>query len=254
MFVAVGGGISFKIFKKIKNCGKDSEWIALCFESQCTNAKSEVRLDSVEHHVLCLGNSITLHHPMSTIPGASPLWRGDWGMCASRPDSDYVHRLETKFQQTNPRSTVVGKNISVFEHNFSLDLDSLMGYLCHDKDIIILKIGENVVDKEGYLEAYRRLVDYCLSYTPHVFIVGSYWKDLQKEQVMVTVAREHYLPYIPLFWIDELYRDKVRFAVGDTIYDTQGSPYPIANDFFISHPNDQGMRMIADAIYGRIAR
>ena len=253
--IVIGGGITVGVLQKVQKWKREAaEWTALGFEAQCIAAECESRPDTVEHHVLCLGNSITLHHPMSTIPGADPLWRGDWGMCASRPDNDYVHQLETMFQLTNPCSTVTGVNIAPFERNFSLSLDSLIGPLCQGKDIIVLKIGENVVNCEGYYEAFNYLVDYCLRYTPGVYIVGSYWKNLQKERAMVAVAREHHLPYIPLFWISELYSDKVQFAVGDTIYDTNGSPYPIVNDFFISHPNDQGMRMIADAIYRRIAR
>lgn len=227
-------------------------WIALVFESQCLNSKTEIESDSTEHHVFCLGNSITLHRPASTVPGADPYWKGEWGMCASHRDSDYVHRLAMMFKRTNAKSTVIGENIAEYERDFSLDLDSLIGKLCRGKDIIILRIGENVVDIDGYYDGYNKLVDFCLSYTSNVYVVGCYWKDERKEHTMIRIARERNLPYIPLFWIDELYRNQTNFEVGDTIYDKKGQPYPIETDFIIRHPNDKGMEMIATTIYNRI--
>ena len=40
--------------------------------------------------------------------------------------------------------------------------------------------------------------------------------------------------------------------VGDTIYNINNQPYTIKTDFIITHPNDEGMRMIADAIFNNI--
>lgn len=231
-----------------------TEWTALGFEAQCLNTTANIKSDSTEHHVLCLGNSITLHRPASTIPGADPYWKGEWGMCASRRDSDYVHRLEMMFKRKNTKSTVIGENIAEYERDFSLDLDSLIGKLCQGKDIIVLKIGENVKDVEGYYKGFSKLVDFCLSYTPNIYVAGCYWKDLGKERTMVRVAQERNLPYIPLFWIDELYRTDTNFEVNDTIYDMKGQPYPIMTDFIVRHPNDKGMEMIAKSIYDCIVR
>lgn len=104
-------------------------------------------------------------------------------------------------------------------------------------------------DIDGFYNMYKKLVDYCLSYTSNIYLTGCYWKNLEKERTIVRVAREKHLPYIPLFWIDELYRTQTRFGVGDTIYDTKGQPYPIKTKFIISHPNDKGMKMIATSIY-----
>ena len=216
------------------------------------NIRQTAKIDSAEHHVLFLGNSITHHAPASTIPGADPFWEGDWGMCASRKDSDYVRRIEAKLQQYNPKTTVEEKNIAVFERNFECNLDSLIGNLCKGKDLIVLKIGENVIDDEGYYSAFKRLTDFCLQYTDNVIVAGAYWKSEKKEEAMIRVARERNLKYVPLFWIFELYKEDVMFNVGDTIYNTKGQPYIIKTDFIITHPNDEGMRMIADEIFKNI--
>lgn len=214
-----------------------------------------VTLDMTAHRVLCIGNSITWHAPLKgDLPGADSLWRGDWGMCASRPERDFFHLLEKKFREYNSNTTFTRRNLWEWEHDFTLNKDSLLLSSCQDKDLIILKIGENV-QKENepqFLQAFDELVTYCLRFTPNVIIAGSYWKTPVKEQAMIRAAREHQLPYVPLFWIYETYHDEVIAHVGDTIYDRHGQPYPIPTEFICTHPNDRGMRMIAEAIFGRL--
>lgn len=216
---------------------------------QAYNVGKTARIDSAEHHVLFLGNSITHHEPASTIPGADPFWEGDWGMCASRKDSDYVRRIEAKLRMYNPKTTVEEKNIAIYERDFSIDLDTLIGGLCKGKDLIVLKIGENVKDEEGYYAAFKHLTEYCLRFTDNVMVAGAYWKAPQKEEAMIKVARENNLKYVPLFWIYELYQKEVMAHVGDTIYNIEGKPYIIKTDFIVTHPNDEGMRIIANEIF-----
>lgn len=83
-------------------------------------------------------------------------------------------------------------------------------------------------------------------------MAGAYWKSEKKEEAMIRVARERNLKYVPLFWIYEQYKEDVMFNVGDTIYNTKGQPDTIKTDFIITHPNDEGMRMIADEIFKKI--
>ena len=149
-------------------------------------------------------------------------------------------------------TTEEDKNIAEYENDFSIDLDSLIGGLCKGKDLIVLKIGENVKDEDGYYAAFKHLTEYCLRFTDNVMVAGAYWKAPKKEKVMIRVAREKNLKYVPLFWIYELYEEEVKANVGDTIYNIKGKPYPIKTDFIITHPNDKGMKMIADEIYKKI--
>lgn len=250
-----GGGVIAFAFIGNKSCDRlvtkydSTKLLATLYEAY--NIGKIPLIDSAEHHVLFLGNSITHSKPDNT-PGGDAQWLGDWGMCASRKDSDYVRRIEVKLHKFNPNTIIEEKNIALYEVDFSVNLDSLIGNLCKGKDLIVLKIGENVIDKDRYYAAFKRLTDYCLKFTDNVIVAGAYWKSPKVEEAMVRVARERNLKYVPLFWIYELYKDKVMFHVGDTIFDSKGIPYPIRTNFIIAHPNDEGMRMIADEIFKNI--
>lgn len=243
--------MGIKFYNKIKTQFEgDKLMMASMYEAY--NVGQKERIVSTKHHVLFLGNSITHHALTSTISGADPFWEGDWGMCASRKDCDYVRRIEARLHLLNPNTTVEEKNIAEYECDFTIDLDSLIGGLCKGKDLIVLKIGENVKDEDGYYTAFKHLTEYCLRFTDNVMVAGAYWKAPKTEEAMVRVAREKNLKYVPLFWIYELYEEEVKAHVGDTIYNIKGKPYLIKTDFIITHPNDEGMRMIADEIYKNI--
>ena len=212
-------------------------------------------LDTTALNVLCIGNSITHHPPKKgDLPGADSLWRGDWGMCASKEELDYVHQLEKKFQEHNKKTTFTRYNLWEFECNLDINIDSILRGRCKDKDLIILKLGENVKKEDviKFESAFDKLVTYCLRFTPNVIIAGIYPKAPRKEHAMISAARRHKLPYVPLFWIYESYHDEVIAHVGDTIYDRKGMAYPIPTDFICTHPNDKGMLMIAESIFNSV--
>lgn len=47
------------------------------------------------HKVLCIGNSVTLHMPLSEVN-----WYSKQGMAASKPEYDYCHVLERLIKKT----------------------------------------------------------------------------------------------------------------------------------------------------------
>lgn len=217
---------------------------------------NRVLLDSSKPlNVLCIGNSITHHPPKKgDLPGADSLWRGDWGMCASQAKFDYVNRLEYKLLTINKSTKVYRRNIWEWENNLELDIDSLYHKIFLNKNLIILNVGENVTkeNENTWEKAFPKLTEYCLQFTSNVIIVGGYWKAPEKEQVMISTARKFGLPYVPIFWIYENHYEEVIAHVGDTIYDRQGNTYTIPTEFICTHPNDEGMRMIAESILQKI--
>ena len=211
--------------------------------SVCYNAS----IDTTEHHVLCIGNSITIHEPLTSIG-----WYSNHGMAASARENDYVHQLEIMLQQKNSKSTVTPINIAKWERNYTYNIDSVLNLQCVGKDVIVIRLGENVLDVDGFNSALPKLIEKCSGYAKNVVITGLYWTDYEKERVILNAARKYHLQYVPLDWIWDLYQEECSPNVGDTIMNEQGEAYPINGEFIITHPNDKGMELIANSIYNAL--
>ena len=219
--------------------------ISNLYEAMCVSQTPSV--DTLTHHVLCLGNSITCMGRNDEVG-----WKGHWGMAASKKENDYVHLLEKKLQSYNPRSSVSFKNILEWELNPLLDVDSLFAELVKDKDIIIFRFGDNVKDEKAFSEGLQNLIDYCRQFTPNIIITGCFWKRIHTESVLISAARTNHLKYVPLFWIGETYGDST-YCQGDEIfYDVDENPYKGNHPAFKLHPNDKGMEMIAETIFNSV--
>jgi alpha-galactosidase len=211
--------------------------------------QTENTKDRDEHHVLCLGNSITRHTPYDAVN-----WYSDHGMAASKPENDYCHVLESLMRQDNKNTTVTPCAIPNWERDFSLNLDELVGPYIKGKDIVVIRLGENVpAEKEPLFdEALSELIEYCKQYTDRIVLTGQYWPSDRKEKAVKKNAEKYGLPYVRLNWIWLEHQEECCPKEGDIIYDTQGNPYPIVGEFIITHPNDKGMEYIAKAIYEKI--
>ena len=206
-------------------------------------------LDCLPHHVLCIGNSITLHQPLGDIN-----WYSCHGMAASKPENDYCHILEKMMRQHNPTTTVTPVSLVPWERDFSIDIDSLLKEDCEGKDIIVIRIGENVVEQDipEFAGALSKLVEYCQQYTKNIVVTGQYWPERQKELAVVQVVRDYSLVYVPLYWIWNLYEGECSLKEGDTLYNTEGQPYQVEGEDILTHPNDKGMELIARSIYNSL--
>lgn len=203
--------------------------------SSAQNASTALR-------VLCLGNSIT-HHDYA----ASIEWYGNWGMAASKEENDYCHQLQSMLSQYHAGTVVTPLNIAYWERNLNCDIDSLVGSYAKSKDIIVIRLGENVQDKTAFKDGILRLVRYCKEKAPRVVITGCYWEDADKEAAIKAAAKAEGIAYIPLSYIDK--EEGSRPKIGDTLYSINGDAYKVTKDFILSHPGDKGMLKIAQAIY-----
>lgn len=197
--------------------------------------------------VVCLGNSITKHPYKPDVE-----WYADWGMAASKAEYDYCHVLEKKLRVFNNKSSVIPYNVWTFEHNPACNLDSLLFDICKDADIIVIRLGENVRDVKLFEDNIQRLIDKCKSYTQDIIITGNFWMNAPRERVLLNAAYNNDLIFVPLGWIVELqdvYPDK-----GDTIYNINEEAYVLNEEFILTHPNDRGMKMIANAIFNAITK
>jgi len=216
--------------------------ISNLYEAMCVRQAPSV--DTLTHHVLCLGNSITCMGRNDEVG-----WKGHWGMAASKKEKDYVHLLEAKLKSYNPNSSVSFKSIVSWELNPSLNIDSLLAGVVEGKDVIVFRIGENVKDEKAFGQGLQNLIDYCRQYTSNIIITGCFWKRIHTESVLISAARTNHLKYVPLFWIGETYGDTTYCQGDEVFYDVDGNPYKGNHPAFKLHPNDKGMQMIAETIF-----
>ena len=212
------------------------------YEAYVMNNKSAI--DTFPHHVLCLGNSITCHSPKEDVG-----WYSDWGMAASCIEKDYCHQLEKMLKAKNDKSTVTPLNISNWESNLGCDIDSLIGKELQDKDIVIIRLGENVQDIDLFRSKIVELAKYCKLHTPNVVVTGCFWENADKEECLIRAAYLNHLKYIPLFWITRGHKDVAYPKPSDKITDLNCGTYTLTHDGVLKHPGDEGMKIIADCIY-----
>lgn len=234
----------YKIFPKCKsivtyyNTAIHSSLSMLAAQSRSFSAQRPLK-------VVCLGNSITKHGYLPDVE-----WYSDWGMAASCEENDYCHVLQKRLREYNGESCVIPYNIAHFERNPDCDINSLLGNVCEGADVIVIRIGDNVNNAGFFAANLQRLIDKCKEYTPHILVSGCFWQKGEVEKTLMNGAANNGLRFIPLSWIGEIrnaYPHK-----GDTIFNTDGKPYTITKDFILTHPNDEGMKAIADAIFNAI--
>ena len=107
--------------------------------------------------ILIVGNSITRHGPKEDIG-----WAGDWGMAASAPEKDYVHRLYAKLTGNGCDVYMRIRQASFWERNYRDDI--LKEYYTQDRDfeadIVIFRLGENVQEEDTpyFKEAIEKFI------------------------------------------------------------------------------------------------
>ena len=180
--------------------------------------------------ILIVGNSITRHGPNKSIG-----WERDWGMAASAPDKDNVHRLYAKLQENGIDAFMRITQAAHWERNFQ-DKDILARYdddRNFHADIVIFRLGENVLSEE-----YPLFKEHFIRYIEHICPEGStclfttcFWKS-----ELVEIIKE-YAGVRGDICVELGYEDEKEMALG--LYEHRGVSL---------HPSDYGMEMMASKI------
>ena len=176
--------------------------------------------------VVILGNSI-----VRMSPNLSLGWYGDWGMAASKIDSDFVHILIKNIQAKDKTTHIKFRNIADFETNFvNFPLSSLDSL--RNSDFIIIKIAENVEsggpNYDQFITYYDQLINYLDPSNKAVkLIVDGFWKRDPVNADVRNYALRHQYPLISITDLSSV----------------------SANKSIAGHPSDQGMRLIANRLW-----
>lgn len=185
------------------------------------------------HRLLFLGNSITYSPPNESLG-----WSGTWGMAATDSGADYVHRLVQRF----PNASYTAVNIASFESGFrEFDLRSLDEYLTAQPEVVVIELGDNVTDVEGFAEYYARLLQYVQrDQTSAVLCVSTWWDEYFVNLVMRVACERAGGRFVN---ISAAHADpQNRGTTGDSFSNVKVG----------EHPGNAGMILIADALYDAI--
>lgn len=214
--------------------------IVLIFSFSMLGQKpSGIHLDSLK--VLILGNSLVYHGPKKNIG-----WEGSWGMAASAKEKDFVHLLQNEFNiHSLPAKFEVGTFVKTFERNFGdFSQNEFKSYKSFKADLIILKLGENIVNED--LRNYnlkRALVNLVAYLKPaekpsKVYVVGSFWSRRQVDTILQEISFERSWNFVAL---SDLSRDKSNMALEE--FENKGVG---------RHPSDEGMYKIFKRVWNCI--
>ena len=98
----------------------------------------------------------------------------EWGMAASKEENDYCHQLQKLLCAEHPGTVVTPLNIAYWERNLTCDIDSLIGSAVRGEDLVVIRLGENVQDKQAFRSGILRLVEYCKQKAGRVVITGCF--------------------------------------------------------------------------------
>lgn len=199
--------------------------------------------------VLLIGNSFTQHGPYEPIG-----WTGNWGMAASAPDKDYKSTLERYLQATYSDTKVKIFPTAKIENDFyNYDYDyhtNVWQSTFMETDLIVLRFGENVKDWEIPMQngkankAYKEIIIKFINMikqnsSARVVITSVFWQGFPNTNaVLKEVADENGYDWVDLI---EIGKDDSNYAYG--LFVDPGVS---------KHPNDKGMKAIADLIYDKI--
>lgn len=212
------------------------------------NAETEWSEESFNY--LALGNSITKH-------GICSYWFDEVGMAATSERNDYFHLVcndlqkITKGEQYNADLKAYAYNFSAWENQVNdrtETLDALNGILDEKIDLITIQLGENVNSFETLEEDYEELLVYIKGKCPNteIIVVGNFWNAPECENIKTTVTKKLLIDYVDLTEIWD--NDEYMAGMGTIVYDADGKMHMIEHEGVAKHPNDKGMKYIADSI------
>lgn len=192
--------------------------------------------NSSRPRVLIIGNSITRHGPRPEIG-----WTNNFGMAATSIEKDFAHLLAKNVKSMHPYASFALANVAAtFERRFQsgIDLERDFGWMRDWKpDAVVLFFGANVPHEyerapDGrFGQELEKLRNYLADgkRTKFLFVEGFYSRPVLDGEKRA-LARKYGDVWVPL--ADIRARNDVRGR--------------------FNHPNDNGMRLIADRIWDRL--
>lgn len=203
-------------------------------ENQMINSSLVYHLGNpkAKTRILVVGNSITRHGPNKGIG-----WERDWGMAASAPEKDYVHRLFSMLFEDGQDvfmrvSQCANWEMKLQEQGILSDYDGDREFKA---DIVVFRLGENVPDcNKPYFE--REMKKFVAYICPNgkVIYTTCFWENPVIDEAIKKVATERGEVCVD----GNFSKEEKNMALGQ-----------YAHSGVAMHPSDEGMEEIAKAIF-----
>ena len=194
------------------------------------------------NNILILGNSIT---KAWNVPEVG--WYGNWGMAASIESKDFSHIIGKAL-----KAQVTPVNISDFELSHTVyDLKNLNKYFVQTPDLIIIKIGENVLQATDFDKSFTKFISYIKDKAPNakIVIAGTFWPNDHVNQILIAESNSRKIPFVKL---EQLYTQINKSFIGEDMISVDGLKYKITHPGVANHPGDVGMKNIAELILAKV--
>ncbi len=194
--------------------------------------------ENAKKRILIVGNSITRHGPKEDIG-----WSGDWGMAASAPEKDYVHRLHTMLTDANEDVYIRIRQCAFWERNY-LNEDILSNYVGEKDfcaDIVVFRLGENVPAelKPAFQQKLEEFINYICPKSGKVIFTTCFWaNEIVDDAIKAVASARGDVCLNGNFAVDEK-----MMALGK--FEHSG---------VAAHPSDEGMEAIANSIFEAIQK
>lgn len=216
-------------------CGKDNK-------SDVTTVvtKEPVYPDTPISSIMIVGNSIVYHGAKADIG-----WDGNWGMAASCADSDFVHVIQREVGKVASKTKVEWSNLGgSFEASWkTYDLTKLSSI--SGRDLLIVKIEENVVPADGttftqteldsFIKRYDAFLKALSGTDTQVIVCGGFWPNFGNaiNLSLKKFAQKNGYPYV---------------EISDMFSNADYRAIKFSNQGVANHPSDKGMRVIAQRL------
>ena len=175
--------------------------------------------------VLVLGNSIVKYNADQSIG-----WYYNCGMAAT-PNNDFVSIVKTALLTTHHVSNYDVTRIVAWERTFSFEgiAPSSKAY-----NVIIVKLGENVIDIPKFIAALPKLVGLYASVSTRIVLISSIWHRPEMDAAIQAICYHHGYRYAD---VSMLQTSGAYYATGE-----------YANREVAAHPNNVGHWVIARSV------
>lgn len=184
--------------------------------------------------ILVLGNSITRHGPLKEIG-----WERDWGMAASAPEKDFVHRLFAKLTEDGQDVFMRIRQAASWEIDLGKGVDLLSRFdedKAFQEDIILFCLGENITGEEqkaDFKSKLTALISYIAKVDTKIIFSNCFWKNDEVDEIIMEEAQSR-----AAICVDIRHKKDSEMALEQ--YWHKGVSM---------HPSDEGMEMIADTFF-----